>query len=86
MREPRRKNYFLNYYYLRNNLSIRLANGNVDVHDGGREDWLVHLVDTGLHTQTGGRIKRLTRWLAAIMISTIVCNLKNMGRIYSGQK
>jgi glucose-1-phosphate cytidylyltransferase len=53
------KNYFLNYYYLRNSFSIHLSNGRVDVHDAGREDWVVHLIDTGLHTQTGGRIKRL---------------------------
>lgn len=54
------KNYFLNYYYVRNSLSIHLSNGRVDVHDGGREDWSIHLIDTGLHTETGGRIKRLT--------------------------
>jgi len=57
------KNYFLNYYYLRNSFSIRLENGCVDVHDGDREDWTVHLIDTGLETQTGGRIKRLAPWI-----------------------
>ena len=31
----------------------------MDVHDGDDEDWTVHLVDTGLKTETGGRIKRL---------------------------
>ena len=54
------RNYFLNYYFLRNDLSIHLADGRVEVHnDSGREDWLVHLIDTGLHTQTGGRLRRL---------------------------
>ena len=57
------KNYFLNYYYLRNSFSIRLKNGHVDVHDSGREDWLVHLIDSGLRTETGGRIKRLAPWI-----------------------
>lgn len=57
------KNYFLNYYYLRNNFSIHLGNGRVDVLDGGREDWVVHLIDTGLCTETGGRIKRLVTWV-----------------------
>ena len=57
------KDYFLNYYYLRNSFSIHLSDGQVDVHDVGREDWLVHLIDTGLHTQTGGRIKRLAEWI-----------------------
>jgi glucose-1-phosphate cytidylyltransferase len=57
------KNYFLNYYYLRNDLSINLSNGKVDVHDGDRDDWLIHLIDTGLRTQTGGRLGRLARWI-----------------------
>lgn len=57
------KHYFLNYYYLRNGFSLDLSTGRIDVIDGEREDWRVHLVDTGLHTQTGGRIKRLGRWI-----------------------
>src|SRR5947208_12354145 len=58
------KEYFLKYYYLRNSFSIQLANGQVDTHDAEREDWTVHLIDTGISTQTGGRIKRLTPWLS----------------------
>ncbi len=57
------KNYFLNYYYLRNDVTIHVANGYREVHNGGREDWIVHLIDTGLATQTGGRIKRLASWV-----------------------
>ena len=57
------KNYFLNYFYLSNSFSIRLNNGHIDVYDSGREDWIIHLIDTGLHTQTGGRIKRLAPWI-----------------------
>jgi glucose-1-phosphate cytidylyltransferase len=53
------KNYFLNYYHQRNSLTVRLADGHVDVHGGDHEDWTVHLIDTGLRTDTGGRIKRL---------------------------
>lgn len=59
------KHYFLNYHHLRNDVTIQLRNGCVEVHDGNQEDWTVHLVDTGLHTQTGGRVKRLQRWLGA---------------------
>ena len=58
------KRYFLNLPQLRNDFSIHLANGRVEVHDGNRSDWVVHLIDTGLHTQTGGRIKRLASWIA----------------------
>ena len=57
------KNYFLNFYYLRNNLSININNGQANVHDGHREDWTLHLIDTGLHSQTGGRIKQLAPWI-----------------------
>ena len=53
------KEYFLNYYYLERDISIQLQTGTVTVTDGEREDWTVHLVDTGLDTQTGGRVKRL---------------------------
>jgi len=57
------KHYFLNYYYLQNDLTINLANEQVKVHEGDSEDWTIHLVDTGLQTQTGGRLKRLSSWL-----------------------
>ena len=57
------KSHFLNYYHLSNNLSITLNDGNIDVHAGRREDWTVHLINTGLHTQTGGRIKRVAPWI-----------------------
>lgn len=57
------KHYFLNYYYLRNDFSLRVANGQLEVHGGDQDDWLVHLIDTGIPTQTGGRIKRLATWL-----------------------
>jgi len=58
------KNYFLNFYALNNDIFINLSNGKTFVHDGNQPDWKIHIVDTGLHTQTGGRIKRLERWLA----------------------
>lgn len=57
------KEYFLNFYALNNNVSIDLASGKTVVHDGNQPRWRVHLVDTGLHTQTGGRVKRLRAWL-----------------------
>lgn len=57
------KDYFLNYYHVRNDFTIEVAAGTVEVHDSGHEDWRVHLIDTGIATQTGGRIKRLENWL-----------------------
>lgn len=57
------KEYFLNFYAFNNNISIDLANGKTTIHDGNQPNWKIHLVDTGLHTQTGGRLKRLQKWL-----------------------
>jgi glucose-1-phosphate cytidylyltransferase len=57
------KQYFLNYFYLRHDFTIHLANGQTTMHNGGHEDWIVHLVDTGAQTGTGGRIKRLANWI-----------------------
>lgn len=57
------KHYFLHDYYFRNDFSIHLDTGAVDVCDGPRADWLVHLVDTGLGSETAGRLRRLQRWV-----------------------
>jgi glucose-1-phosphate cytidylyltransferase len=57
------KEYFLNFYAINNDLSIDLASGHTIIHDGNQPKWKIHLVDTGLQTQTGGRLKRLRRWL-----------------------
>jgi len=57
------KEYFLNFYALNNDISIDLASGQTTIHDGNQPSWKVHLVETGLHTQTGGRLKRLQQWL-----------------------
>jgi glucose-1-phosphate cytidylyltransferase len=57
------KEYFLNFYAFNNNISIDLSTGKTSIHDGNQPAWKIHLVDTGLHTQTGGRLKRLRGWL-----------------------
>jgi glucose-1-phosphate cytidylyltransferase len=53
------KRYFVEYCSLVNDLTIDLGAGVVTPHDGERPSWRVDLVDTGLETLTGGRIKRL---------------------------
>jgi len=52
------KDYFLNYRARASSLTIKLDSDDVVVRDSSCEDWTVHLLDTGLHTQTGGRVKR----------------------------
>jgi len=58
------KQYFLDFYALNNDISLDLATGKTTFQNGTQPNWKVHLVDTGLHTQTGGRVKRLEKWLA----------------------
>jgi glucose-1-phosphate cytidylyltransferase len=53
------KRYFLDYHALGGDLTVRLKTGETVFHDREREDWTVHLMDTGLDTLTGGRVKRL---------------------------
>ena len=57
------KDYFLNYHHRTRSLTVKLNTGEVIAHDGNSEDWIVHLLDTGSETQTGGRIKRLANFI-----------------------
>jgi len=57
------KEYFLNFYALNNDISLDLSSGKTIIHDGNQPKWIIHLVDTGLQTQTAGRLKRLRKWL-----------------------
>ena len=58
------KEYFINFHAFNSDISVDLASGAATVHEGNEQpNWKVHLVDTGLHTQTGGRLKRLRKWL-----------------------
>ena len=57
------KSYFLNYPMLNSDFSVNLATGNIKKHDVENKDWDITLIDTGLHTMTGGRIKRLQAYI-----------------------
>jgi glucose-1-phosphate cytidylyltransferase len=57
------KSYFLNYSRVESDFRIDLAKGDVTEYGGPREDFVLHLIDTGPATQTGGRIKRLASHL-----------------------
>ncbi|MCB9897836.1 MAG: glucose-1-phosphate cytidylyltransferase [Planctomycetes bacterium] len=53
------KKYFVDFCHEGTNLTVRPARGTVERHGSSAPDWTVDLVDTGVHTLTGGRIKRL---------------------------
>ena len=57
------KEYFLNYRSLNSDFTIDLSSGNVNPHQIEDIDWRVTLVNTGLNTMTGGRIKRLRSFI-----------------------
>ncbi len=53
------KDYFTNHYLHASDVTIDLANNQMEIHSTFSEPWKVTLVDTGLGTMTGGRVKRI---------------------------
>ena len=53
------KEFFVNYYLHMSDVTIDLATNKLEIHHNSAEPWKVTLVDTGEHTMTGGRIKRI---------------------------
>ena len=57
------KEYFMNYFLHNSDVTIDIADNKVEVHENSSEPWKVTLLDTGLDTMTGGRIKRAKRYI-----------------------
>ena len=57
------KEYFLNFFAINNDITVDLATGKTVIHDGNQPAWKIHIVDTGLNTQTGGRLKKLKKYI-----------------------
>lgn len=57
------KDYFNNYYLHRSNVTINLATGQCAFDSSSADPWTVALIDTGLGTLTGGRIKRIRPYI-----------------------
>jgi glucose-1-phosphate cytidylyltransferase len=57
------KEYFYNYYLHNSDVTIELANNNIKVHYSETEAFKVTLIDTGLHTNTAGRLKRIQKYV-----------------------
>ncbi|CAO3460162.1 Glucose-1-phosphate cytidylyltransferase (EC 2.7.7.33) [Azospirillum argentinense] len=53
------KEYFSNYYLHMADVTFDLASNSMEVHHGRAENWRITLVDTGLETMTGGRVRRV---------------------------
>ena len=57
------KEYFANYFLHMSDITIDIGDNSMDVHAKKAESWKVTLVDTGEHTLTGGRLKRVSNYL-----------------------
>lgn len=57
------KEYFLNYRPLNTDFTVDLATGNLTSHQSDTVDWRVTMVDTGLESMTGGRVKRMQKFV-----------------------
>jgi len=52
------KEYFANYFLHQSDVTIDMSDGSMEVHNNSSEPWKVTLLDTGLHSMTGARIKK----------------------------
>jgi glucose-1-phosphate cytidylyltransferase len=57
------KDYFLNYHCYSRSLTVQLKTGDIKLHNDQGEDWIVHLLDTGLDSSTGGRVKKVAEFI-----------------------
>ena len=58
------KNYFINYEMQNSDFTISLSDGDIEYHSSFKENWKVTLVDTGINTLKGGRLKRISKYLS----------------------
>jgi len=57
------KEYFSHYFLHMSDITIDMKDNSMQVHESASEPWKITLVDTGLNTMTGGRIKRIQKYV-----------------------
>ena len=57
------KSYFLSMRSVHSDFTLDMSNGKIELHDKSNIDWKITLVDTGLETMTGGRVKRIQEYV-----------------------
>ena len=57
------KEYFANYYLHLSDVTFDMSNGRTEVHNNSSEPWKVTLLDTGINSMTGGRVKRAKKYI-----------------------
>ena len=56
------KEYFINYFIHNSDLTVELKNNKIQIHASSDENFVITLIDTGLHTNTAGRINRIKQY------------------------
>jgi glucose-1-phosphate cytidylyltransferase len=59
------KEYFANYFLHQSDVTIDLNSNKVEIHNCKAEPWKITMLDTGLNTNTGGRIKRIQKFIGS---------------------
>ena len=57
------KEYFSNYFLHMSDVTLDIAKNTMEIHEERAENWKITMVDTGLNSMTGGRIKRIQNYL-----------------------
>lgn len=64
------KEWFANYFLHNSDVTIDLKTNRMDIHHSKTEDWKITLVDTGADTQTGGRVKKIQKYVDGTFMLT----------------
>lgn len=58
------KEYFANYFLHMSDVTINMVNSDIQIHHQRAEPWTITMVDTGVQTMTGGRLRRIREYIA----------------------
>lgn len=72
------KEYFANYFLHMSDVTLNIAQNSIEVHQNSAEPWTVTLVETGEKTMTGGRLKRVSKYLDSDFCFTYGDGLANI--------
>ena len=72
------RDYFVNFQHRYSDINVNLSDGSIEVISGSAPRWRVALVDTGVSTMTGGRLKRLGDLLDSTFMVTYGDGLSNV--------
>jgi glucose-1-phosphate cytidylyltransferase len=72
------KKYMVDYCALNSDLTVNMFTGETKIHNGYTPEWIVDLVDTGIKTETGGRMRRLANHLNETFMMTYGDGVSNV--------